>query len=477
MSAHATTVPEYCGVLARSKLVPEPEVNALADRWRREARGTDADVDGFRRYLVQHKYLTEYQAALVQRGHTEGFFVGGYTILDRIGKGRAAAVYRAAHASGQVVALKVLPASKARDPATLGRFQREGRLLTQLDHPNVVRAFQLGQAGGVHFIVMEHLDGETLDEVLARRQKLPVPEAVRVVHQALRGLQHLHERRMVHRDLKPANLMVARPAGPGGPAGRPDPDTTLGGVVKILDIGIGRELFDEESPDAADTPITVEGAVLGTPDYLAPEQARDARTADVRSDIYSLGCVLFHLVAGRPPFADRTLMSQVVRHATEPPPQLAAVAAGVPPGLQAAFERMTAKKPADRFQTPAEAADALAPFLPAAGGTAAAPAVLPAYKQWLETESAVELPAVVAPPAAPPPAADEIDVELVAPPARRLADRGGRSAFDLTRRDFVMLGIGAGGVLTAIAAGYGLAKLFKRAGGPPPEAREKAKEG
>ena len=144
-------------------------------------------MDQFRRFLVQHSALTEYQAALVQRGHTEGFFVGGYTILDRIGKGQSAGVYRAAHPSGQVVALKVLPASKARDPETLARFQREGRLLTQLDHPNVVRAFQLGQTGGVHFIVMEHLDGETLDEVLARRKRLPVAEAVRLVHQALAG--------------------------------------------------------------------------------------------------------------------------------------------------------------------------------------------------------------------------------------------------------------------------------------------------
>src|SRR5690348_14891386 len=111
MPAHVTTVPEYCGVLARSKLLPEPEVKALADRWRRDTRGTDTDVDRFRRYLVQHRRLTEYQAALIQRGHADGFFVGGYTILDRIGKGRSAAVYRAAHGSGQVVALKVLPAS------------------------------------------------------------------------------------------------------------------------------------------------------------------------------------------------------------------------------------------------------------------------------------------------------------------------------------------------------------------------------
>jgi serine/threonine protein kinase len=489
MPTHTTTVPEYCEGLTRSRLLTEPEVKALHDRWRREANGADADVDQFRRFLVQHSPLTEYQAALVQRGHTEGFFVGGYTILERIGKGRAAGVYRAAHPSGQVVALKVLPASKARDPETLARFQREGRLLTQLDHPNVVRAFQLGQSGGIHFIVMEHLDGETLDEVLARRKKLPPPEAVRLIHQALRGLQHLHEKRMVHRDLKPANLMVV--AGePGGPPPRSGADTTLGAAVKILDIGIGRELFDEDSPDDEPTPLTAEGVVLGTPDYLAPEQARDARSADIRSDIYSLGCVLFHLIAGRPPFADKALMALVVRHATEPPPALASAADGVPPGLQAVFERMTAKKPDDRYRTPAEAADALAPFLPASGGTVAAAPVLPAYRRWLETESSAELPAVVAPPlpatpaaparpaAAPPPPTDEIDVELVTPPpVAPAADRAGRSSWDLTRRDFVMLGIGAGGMLAAVVAGYGLGKLFRPAAGPiDPEPERPAPE-
>jgi serine/threonine protein kinase len=452
MPTHATTVTEYCGVLARSKLLPEPEVTALHDRFRREAPG--GDVDQFRRFLVQSGALTEYQAAMIQRGHTEGFVVGGYTILDRIGKGQSTGVYRAAHPSGQVVALKVLPASRARDPETLARFQREGRLLTQLDHPNVVRAFQLGQSGNVHFIVMEHLDGETLDEVLARRKRLPVPEAVRLVHQALRGLQHLSEKRMVHRDLKPANLMVSPP----------EQDDTLVSAVKILDIGIGRELFDEDSADGPKTPLTVEGAVLGTPDYLPPEQARDARSADVRSDLYSLGCVLFHLVAGRPPYPDANLMSQMVRHATEAPPQL-----GGPPGLQAAFERMVAKDPADRPQTPAEAADALAAFLPASGGTAVAPAVLPEYQRWLEKESSTELPAVVAPPAVNPtpvrpvaarPARLESDVDL----APYSSDGVPAPAWDLTRRDFVMLGIGAAGVLAAVATGYGLAKLFKPSG-------------
>ncbi|MFO0849431.1 MAG: serine/threonine-protein kinase [Gemmataceae bacterium] len=447
MPVHALTVPGYVAVLTRSRLLPDPEVEAVFEKWQAQG-GADADVDGFRKFVAQTTPLTEYQAALLQRGHTDGFFLGGYVILDRLGKGQTAGVYKARHPSGQIVALKVLPASRAKNPRVLARFQREGRLLTQLDHPNVVRAFQLGQDHGRHFIVMEHLDGETLDEVLARRKQLPVGEAARLACQALHGLQHLHGKRMVHRDLKPSNLMVV-------PGDRRGPDTTLHGTVKILDIGIGRELFDDKTPDTRDLELTREGAILGTPDYLAPEQARDARTADVRADIYSLGCVLFHAIAGRPPYPETTAMGQMVQHATTAPPPLAAVAPGVPAGLQAVFDKMTAKRPADRYATPADAATALAAFLPSGGADAAASTVLPAYQEWLRTESADVLP--VPPPSPPPPPPpitprSEVNVELV-------ATHPARSPFELTRRDLVMLGVGAVGTGLAVAAGVALARL------------------
>src|SRR5205823_5796613 len=161
-------------------------------------------------------------------------------------------------------------------------------------HPNVVRAFQVGETGGIHFIVMEFLEGETLNEVLDRRGRLPVGEAVRLMRQGLDGLQHLHERRMIHRDVKPANMMLT----PGAEKGKPD--TTWEATVKILDIGLGRELFDDDVPqEDTVTQLTQEGSVLGTPDYLAPEQAKDARSADIRADVYSVGCVLYHCLAGR----------------------------------------------------------------------------------------------------------------------------------------------------------------------------------
>ncbi|OWK35846.1 serine/threonine protein kinase [Fimbriiglobus ruber] len=520
---HATTVTEFCGLVARSKLVPEAEVNAVHHKWRQETKGTDEDVDAFRKYVVTRRFLTDYQAAVIQRGHADGFYVGDYTILGRIGKGQSAGVYKAVHKSGQVVALKVLPASRAKDPNLLARFQREGRLLTQLDHPNVVRAFHVGQAGSVHYIVMEHLDGETLDEVLGRRKKLPAAEAVRVVWQALSGLQHLFDRRTIHRDLKPANLMVIPAAGPG------QADTTLEATVKILDIGIGRELFDEDSPDTKDLQITSEGAILGTPDYLAPEQARDARSADVRSDVYSMGCVLFHLITGRPPFTDKNVMTQMVKHATEKPPALASLVPGVPPGLQGVLDKMTAKKADERYQVPAEAAAALRQYLPDHLAGPAVTDLLPAFKDWLQSESGMDIPAeprkpatgpapalatpivpsgsgtyapVPARPTAARPAAaqaspaqvpsrpvaqpsprpvaqamplpaeeEEISVELVTlpPPAPVVQammppmEEEERPLSDLNRRDFIMLGAGGGGILVAIGIGFGLAKLMKRA--------------
>jgi serine/threonine protein kinase len=533
MATPVATVPEYCTLLTKSKLLPAEEVESLYRKWKDEAKGRDDQVDSFRKFLVSRRCLTEYQAAFVQRGRIDGFFMGGYKILDRIGKGQMGGVYKAVHTFGQLVALKILPASRAKDQHMLGRFQREARLLTQLDHPNVVRAFQVGESGGVHYIVMEYLEGETLNETLDRRKRLPVPEAARLVCQALDGLQHLHDKRMVHRDLKPANLMLTPELAKG------KPDTTWEATIKILDIGLGRELFDEDTPEGQiETQLTADGAVLGTPDYLAPEQAKDARSADVRADIYSLGCVFYHCLTGRPPFPDTNIMAQMLKHATEKPVPLAAILE-VPAGLQQVLDKFLAKHPDDRYSTPAEAAAALRPFVGSGGAAPTAAKMVQAYKDWLESESGMEIPkevlastapskpapapaiqptkpvtipapAVVAPtkpapvksPTAPapavrsapqprtppapapvpvsapgpapapvaknrPPAPDEVEVELVtelspaasAPAIDRLPER---QLWPPDRRDWLMLTIGAAGVLAAVGLGYGLAKVLRR---------------
>lgn len=378
------TVENICGFLIRSRLVSPEDVRTVHQRWLDEAKEAANNVGQFSRWLVANKYVTEYQASLLVKGHAdaEHFFLNQYQILDRLGRGRMAGVYKAVHHLGQVVAIKVLPPSKAKKPVLLGRFQREARMATRLKHPNVVRAFQLGDANGLHYLVMEYLEGDTLDEVLQRRRRLPPGEGVRIIYQALLGLQHIHEQGMVHRDLKPSNLMLA------APSGKHDPDTTQRALVKILDIGLGREVFEEGAAENAE--LTGEGILLGTPDYLSPEQARDPRSIDIRADIYALGCVLYHCLTGQPPFPDTNLLSQMVRHATETPKPLRDFNPAIPEGLQQIINWMLAKKPEERYPTPERAAQALQVFL-VADSEPARPAEEPQmrkYLTWLETSDA-----------------------------------------------------------------------------------------
>ncbi len=481
------SVQSLCNLLSRSRLLSADEIRALHQRWTGEAKSAADDVERFCHWLVANRHVTEYQANLLRRGKADHFFLGPYKLLERVGKGRMAGVYSAVHRLGQTVAIKVLPPSKAKDAALLARFQREARLALKLRHPHVVRTFQMGRTDGLHYIVMEYLDGETLGDVLARRGRLPPAEAVRVVHQALLGLQHLHEVGLVHRDLKPANLMLV-PAPAAGAA-----DTTLHATVKIMDIGLGRAMFDEGSEGAADFGLTNEGALLGTPDYLAPEQARDARSADIRADVYSLGCVLYHLLGGQPPFADTNLMQQLMRHATEAPRPLSLVNPAVPEGLDQIVGWMLAKDPARRYPTPGRAAAALQVFLSAGAGADPAPAgtnpQMKAYVQWVESQSDVAdaepaaaptrpagrtLPgpvAVARPVASPPPPRaargpraakpepPQIDVELVEPSLAKEGKTTDRAATDqgrISRRDYMLLGAGA-----AVGAGTLLAlELF-----------------
>jgi serine/threonine protein kinase len=519
------TVQNIYGLVIRSKLLPLEEAKRMYDRWQVEAKAHVNNLDQFTRWLVGNHYLTDYQVALLKKGHADGFFLGGYKILDRLGRGRMAGVYKAMHKLGQVVAIKVLPPSKAKDPQLFGRFKREARLAMKLKHPNVVRSFQIGEQGGLHFIVMEYLDGETLEDVLHRRKKLPPPEAVRLIYQALLGLQHIYEQGLVHRDLKPSNLMLV-PARASG-----QPETTLNATVKILDIGLGRAFFDENAPATGfiDPQLTGEGVLLGTPDYLAPEQARNARAVDIRADIYSLGCVLYHALAGKTPFPESNIITQMIRHATENARPLKEISPEVPDGLQLIINYMMAKDPAQRYPTPERAAQALQVFL-AAGTDPGRPQQespqLTSYLKWLDRHngerrssskrrktghskhgnmrikepppvkemaaapsrerkhrskkhrhksSRAEKPVPAAPPvpaqppapvAAPPLGAAPlmIDVELVpvtapapAPPPMPRPPRKG--PLGLTRRDWVVLGIGAAGVLLAAGLGWLVAKL------------------
>ncbi len=282
-----------------------------------------------------------------------------YEVLGEVGRGGMGYVYRARHRLlDRVVAVKQIrnPASRA----ATERFLREARAAARLDHPNVVRVHEAEEHAGQLLLVMEHVEGADLARLVRERGPLPVAEACGYIRQAAMGLQHAHEAGLVHRDMKPSNLIVA-----------------ARGVVKVVDFGLA-SLVGEDTQDAAapgdDTPATgsltaIRGRGMGTPDYVAPEQAADASAADIRADIYSLGCTLYHLLAGRPPFDEGDAGRRVLGHLLFKPTPVREVRPGVPAALARVIERMTAKDPAARFQTPAEAAEALGPFAsPRRGG-------------------------------------------------------------------------------------------------------------
>ncbi|HEV3447680.1 MAG TPA: protein kinase [Gemmataceae bacterium] len=288
-----------------------------------------------------------------------------YRLLELLGVGGMGAVYKAEHLlMRRLVALKVVNPELVPRPATVERFQREARAAAQLVHPNIVTAFDAEQAGDAHYLVMEHVEGLSLARLVAERGPLPVREACAYIRQAATGLQHAHERGMVHRDIKPQNLML-----------------TPGGQIKVLDFGLARfamenapallSAAEEEQAhrlrSGSPAALTQHGVVMGTPDYIAPEQARDSHNADIRADIYSLGCTLYHLLAGQPPFPEGTALEKVKAHLEESPPPLAELRPDLPDALVCLVGRMMAKNPAERWQTPGEVATALAPFEGAPG--------------------------------------------------------------------------------------------------------------
>jgi serine/threonine protein kinase len=275
-----------------------------------------------------------------------------YRVLRLLGTGGMGAVFKAEHRlMERVVALKVILGALVENATSLQRFQQEVKAAAKLAHPNIVTAYDADQAGDLHFLVMEFVEGMSLAQLLDKKGPLPVAHACEYVRQAALGLEHAFEKGMVHRDIKPHNLMLA-------PKNR----------VKILDFGLAR--FVRERPTEGG--LTAAGSLMGTPDYIAPEQASDPRQADIRADIYSLGCTLYHLLTGRPPFATGTTIQKILAHMEETPPLLADLRPGLPAELVAVVERMMAKDPAQRYQTPVEAARALVPFVKSGSGVAPA---------------------------------------------------------------------------------------------------------
>jgi eukaryotic-like serine/threonine-protein kinase len=344
----------------QSGLVPEGDLDRLLPRLSGADGGTEVA-----RTLVELGALTRFQAERLLAGRTAGFLPGQYRILDQIGRGGMGYVYRAEHRTmGRHVALKLLSPQLLKTDRARDLFLREVRALAQLVHPNIVTAFDAGETAGRFYIVLELVDGPNLDQLVRAEGPLAVERACEYVRQIALGLSCAHGIGIVHRDVKPANLLLRRGA-------------DFAGTVKISDFGLARL----RAPDAADagqqgTILAKENTVMGTPDYLSPEQGRCLHQADVRSDLYSLGCTFYFLLTGRVPFPGGTTVDKLIRHNIDPAPDVRETRPDVPAPVAEVVARLLAKAPTDRFQTAAELAEILTP-LAAAGPTRAAPPVAP----------------------------------------------------------------------------------------------------
>jgi serine/threonine protein kinase len=275
--------------------------------------------------------------------------LGHYQLLEKLGEGGMGAVYKALHGKlEKLVALKVLPAGRLKNEQAVARFEREMRAVGRLNHPNIVAAHDAGEIDGHHYLVMELVDGVDLSVLVRRCGPLPVAEACEVIRQAALGLDHAYAFGMVHRDIKPGNLMLTRD-----------------GQVKVLDMGLA--LLDEmRGGGGAVVELTTSGQMMGTLDYMAPEQGTDSHQVDIRADVYSLGATLFKLISGQPPFFGPKYdspISKLMALATEPPRVLAEVREDVPAELSALVARMLSKQVDERPATPREVVELLAPFV------------------------------------------------------------------------------------------------------------------
>src|SRR5579885_533353 len=301
-----------------------------------------------------------------------GQMLGQYRILERLGAGGMGQVYKAMHpVMERIVALKIISPRLMKESSARARFQREVRHAARLIHPNIVVAYDAAEGEGLCFLVMEYIQGQDIAQLLLRHGRPPAALACEIIRQAALGLQFAHEHGMVHRDIKPANLMVT--------SARPQTDgSTIEGwpelpLVKILDFGLARLSAADGANVGRGETLTREGCIVGTPEYMAPEQARDSRLVDIRSDIYSLGCTLYMMLAGRPPFKASTTFEMAVMHLSQAPEPVARFNAALPPELSAVVHRMLAKRPEDRYQTPGAVANALQPWARLAAAAIPAP--------------------------------------------------------------------------------------------------------
>lgn len=358
MRSLVVPVEQFIEGLTRSGLLSAADVQALLAAV--TADDKPVDVQQLAKELLRRGKLTKYQVSRIAVGRPQGLVLGKYTILDKIGEGGMGEVFIAEHRRmKRPVVVKLLPSSATHSAASLRRFQREVEAAAQLHHPNIVTAFDADEEGGIHFLVMEYVDGQPLGELVSSRGPLVLDTALSYILQAALGLEYAHSKGIIHRDIKPNNLLVDRD-----------------GVVKILDMGLAR--FSDASRSTVvegSDGLTQRNQIVGTVEYMSPEQVDDSSAADGRSDIYSLGCTLFRLLTDRPPYQRDSIVKTLVAHRVDPIPSIQAARPDSPASLEALLNKMMAKAPADRYQTASELIEDLKRCLEEVRGQSPAPPI------------------------------------------------------------------------------------------------------
>lgn len=337
-----TTVERVIQDIVRGGLMSARDVSLF----RQQLDNDPQDAVAFAEALVRAEKLTRYQQTCVLNSRVELLRLGRYLILDKLGEGGMGVVYRARHRHmNRLVALKVLSRKLLRNSELLDRFRREVEMAARLQHPNIVTAFDADVVGKSHFLVMEFVDGPNLRAYVHRRGPLSTRLALHFLLRAARGLEYAHGRGVVHRDIKPSNLLISRE-----------------GTLKIADMGLAR-FIERSNPHREE--LTCPGDILGTLEYMAPEQAMNIRDSDVRSDIYSLGCTLHYLLTGEPIFRCESSPELLLAHRLQPAPDLTQRCSDLPVAVNELFQRMVAKRAEDRYQTMRDVVVALEQLQPA----------------------------------------------------------------------------------------------------------------
>jgi serine/threonine protein kinase len=335
------TIDQFLDVVKKSGLLDETRLETRTGQLLRSPSPPN-DPLSLAGILVREGLMTRWQADQFLQGKSRGFQIGKYNILDRLGSGGMSCVYLCKDRTLPLrVAVKVLPKSMADDETMLKRFYREARATATLDHPHVIHAYAIDQTDQFHYMVMEYVDGKSLEEIVQKDGPLSVGKAVKYIRQTALGLQYIHESGLIHRDIKPGNLLLEYAKD----------------SIKILDMGLARFFNDNEE-------LLTRG-VLGTVDYFAPEQTMDSHAVDSRADIYSLGGTMAFLLTGSPPFEGGTVIQKIQGHRRLDPRPIRAIRPDVPEAVVTIILKMMAKDPAQRYQNLGEVWQALAPWAPA----------------------------------------------------------------------------------------------------------------